>query len=107
MRYADAESKLASGRKGEKKIGNNTYLRRVDGGIAVRLHATDVVTIHPDGSYTLNTGGWWTVTTKERINAYSPARLSQRRGEWYLLTPAGEVKYWDGVRVDGAGNVVG
>lgn len=44
--------------------------------MAVRLHNTDVVTYHPDGTATLYTGGWMTVTTKDRINAWSPARVS-------------------------------
>ena len=39
-----------------------------DGTVAVRYHRTDVATLHPDGSVTLRTGGWRTVTAKRRMN---------------------------------------
>jgi hypothetical protein len=58
-----------------RKIGNNTYARRLAGPfgpIAVRLHQTDVVTAYCDGSVVLNSGGWRTVTTKDRIGRYLP-----------------------------------
>lgn len=38
--------------------------------IAVQLHATDVVTFFLDGRIEVNTGGWDTVTTRDRINCY-------------------------------------
>lgn len=84
LTYQSAEQLLARGRNGTKKLENNTYLHRVGSGIAVKLHATDVVVVTPDNDYILNTGGWQTVTTKARINDYSPARISQRKGLWYL-----------------------
>ena len=42
--------------------------------IDIRYHDTAVVTIHPDGCYTLRTGGYLTATTMRRIAEYSPAR---------------------------------
>lgn len=53
-------------------------------GIAVRLHATEVVTHWEDDQVTLNSGGYRTVTTKARMNAYLPTRYSVRshRGVW-------------------------
>jgi hypothetical protein len=104
--HAEAERKMRGARNGRRKLGNNTYLVERDGDYAVRLHDTDVVTIHKDGTYTLDTGGWQTVTTKDRINAFSPARVWSDRGVWYL---GGNEKKWafeDGVRVDGEGKVV-
>lgn len=43
--------------------------------VGVRLHETVVVAYLPDGRYVLNTGGWNTATTKDRINSFSPAHL--------------------------------
>jgi hypothetical protein len=44
-----------------------------------------VVTISPDNVVTLDTGGWRTVTTKERINRFAPrANLYSKRGVWML-----------------------
>jgi hypothetical protein len=51
---------------------------------AVRFHNTDIVLIHFDDTYTLTTGGWWTSTTKARIQEYAPVRLAQIGGLWYL-----------------------
>lgn len=98
MRYTTACDKL-NGRD-TKKVANNTYLERIDSEtIGVRLHRTHVVTIHADGSYRLNSGGWRTVTTKSRINDFAPVRLSQRRGEWYVEHGGGEVLFRDGMEI--------
>tara|TARA_Y100000034_G_scaffold6889_1_gene7606 strand:- start:44 stop:820 length:777 start_codon:yes stop_codon:yes gene_type:complete len=61
-------------------------LRRPDGSIAVCYHSTDVVTYHPDGRTVLDSGGWRTYTTKDRINAYTSGAhyLHQLDGIWYL-----------------------
>ena len=82
-----------------KKVGNNTYLVRVSpDAIGVRLHNTVVVTIHSNGTYTLNSGGWRTVTTKDRINAYSPVRVNQRKYEWFVGDE--DVPFYDGIVVN-------
>lgn len=39
----------------------------------VRLHQTDVVTFHSNGDIEVGTGGWNTVTTKRRIEDFTPA----------------------------------
>lgn len=112
MNFNTAIEKLGRGRGGKKKLANNTYLHETQDGIAVRLHNTDVVTIHPDNTYTLNSGGWQTFTTKARINEFSPARLGQDKGIWYLYVGAGagwskRVAFHDGVKVDANGKPVG
>jgi hypothetical protein len=88
-----------------KPLENNTRLHKCDNGdYAIVLHRTAVVTIHADGTYTLNSGTWRTVTTKDRINGYSPARIYQRKGEWFLQADGGDVPFTDGIRVDANGN---
>src|SRR5207249_5341140 len=65
--YFAAQTRL--GRRDERGIANNTRLvRRAADRLAVRLHRTDVVTFYADGRITLSTGGWETVTTRDRIN---------------------------------------
>ena len=76
--YEEAR-KFLGGRE-ERTIAHNTRLRDATrnedgchfGAIAVRLHATDVVTYTQPGWLILNSGGYRTVTTKERINAFLP-----------------------------------
>lgn len=65
-----------------KPLANNTRLVQRGDNYAVKLHATDVVTIRPDSTYVLNTGGWYTVTTKDRINDFGPARVYSANGVW-------------------------
>lgn len=97
-----------------KKVANNTYLERHDlpsvGGatpakaISLVLHATHVVTYSEDGLVTLNTGGWLTVTTKERINTGLPKPWTLRsvKGVWELVEGYGlnvrtVTRYTDGI----------
>lgn len=75
MTYHDADSHLQGRCRERRRLQNNTYLERRPGDdIAVRLHSTDVLTFSPDGTITLDTGGWNTVTTKDRMNTYLPSR---------------------------------
>lgn len=67
-----------------RKIGNNTYAEILhDGSVGIMLHSTYVVKIHEDNTYTLQTGGWYTLTTKDRINQYAPGYVKQKKGEWF------------------------
>jgi hypothetical protein len=79
MTHAQARHIFSTARNPEagKPLENNTRLHKRGNDYAVRLHSTDVVTIHANGTYTLNTGGWHTATPKARINDYSPARAYQ------------------------------
>ena len=83
-------------------LGKNTRLQRRGRAFAVRYHDTDVVMIRPDGTYRLNSGKWNTVTTKERINRFSPCRLSQTHGMWHIDS----VPYTDGMLVNSGGNPI-
>lgn len=92
----DYESALKTLKNREtKKVGNNTYLVRGENEVGVRLHSTIVVTIHADGTYTLNSGGWRTVTTKARMNEFCPVRVSQKNYDWFV----GGEPFYDGIRV--------
>lgn len=66
------------------KLANNTYLKQNGAAFEVILHRTAIVVIFPNGAYQLETGGWVTVTTKDRINRYAPVRIYQRKHQWYL-----------------------
>jgi hypothetical protein len=60
-----------------------------DGAIIVTYHATNVVTRGIDGTITLDTGGWFTKTTKERMNQASDQfqlgyKVWQERGAWFV-----------------------
>lgn len=94
MNYAEARAFMAKARNAEngRPLQNNTrmYERQVHDGTdwttayAIELHSTYVVTILPGDMYALRTGGWYTPTTQNRINGWSPARVYSHGGEWML-----------------------
>lgn len=102
MKYSDALKILDSGRKQDSKIiANNTRLIRHANYIGVQLHDTEVVKIYPD-HYALFTGGWYTVTTKSRLNEFSPAYLRQESGRWYIgrWNEPNTSLFYEGMKVD-------
>lgn len=69
----------------KRKIGNNTYAYiEHDGSVSIELHGTKVVVFYANGLVKLNSGGWRTSTTKDRINKYSPVKVYQKNFEWFL-----------------------
>ena len=84
---------------------NNTSVWSEDGDTFVRLHRTVVVTFSPS-FVRLNTGGWYTVTTKTRMNQASNQfglayHVYQKGYDWFVTLPSGEViPFKDGVEFD-------
>lgn len=98
-----------------KPIKCNTRVYAYPSGeLAIRLHSTDVLTFSPDGAVRYDTGGWRTVTTKQRFNEYGPDgyRVYSDRGQWRLYGPGPwDVRpswpYADGITVHPDGSVTG
>lgn len=87
--YAEAQELL--GRRDQRRISTNGLLWRINGSpfgdIRLRLHGTDVVTFHADGTLTLRTGGYRTVTTKAWMNAAlrgTRFRVYQHKYQWHI-----------------------
>lgn len=72
-----------------KKLGNNTYLVRDGQVFHVRFHKTNILTIDPMSTFTYRTGGWRTVTTKQRLNEYGPVSIYSKSGIWYCTSEKG------------------
>ena len=90
-------AKQILGKRDSKKLQHATYLRRtrqyqMEGGLPVKAecfalgvdyidaidivyHDTAIVTILDNGMWILRNGGYFTKTTKERLNDFSPARI--------------------------------
>lgn len=101
MNYAEAV-KMVRGKtnRNTRKVGNNTYAEILpDNSVGIMLHSTYVVKIHSDDTYTLQTGGWQTVTTKDRINQYSPVKVYQRKYEWFVKLNGKEYPFMEGMVV--------
>jgi hypothetical protein len=80
-----------------RKVGNNTYKRKVGDSIAIRLHDTDILVVSPTNiseglpfeRILLNTGGYKTVTTKSRMNEWLsklkiPLNVWSEKGIWFV-----------------------
>jgi len=104
---------------GARKIALNTVeYTDTEGNKVIRLHHTNIVTHKVNGDIVLNSGGWRTVTTKSRINKYSPGgwRIEQKKRVWYLTAPtldngAGmgkrEYPFTDGITIHPDGSMTG
>jgi hypothetical protein len=57
-----------------KLIDHNT-IEYVDaaGDTHTKLHDTVILTVHKRGGFTVNTGGWNTITTRDRLNKFLPS----------------------------------
>lgn len=109
--YNEANEYLG-GKSDRPLAGRATRLQRHnDGSIAVKYHATDVITFAPSGSVTLNSGGWHTATTKEKMVKYLPKpwTIYQARGVWYLrdFQTGKEYPFSDGITIGKRGKVSG
>ena len=81
-----------TGKKISKIIGNNTLeVTYADNHKAIRLHDTDIIS-YIDDDIILDSGGWQTVTTKNRINQYLPDyQVYQKNFDWFVI----KVNDWD------------
>jgi hypothetical protein len=72
----------------------NTWIEKRGDDVAVRLHNTDIVRISPDGTIILNSGGWRTTTTKDRINYHMMDHfyIYQEKSVWYVISKQTEQK---------------
>jgi len=91
----EAEQLLTGRCSRRRKVANNTYLERDGDNIAVRLHDTAVVTYLPNGDIVLDSGGWLTMTTKERMGTFTAARVSQTNGQWTVYWGDERLPYAD------------
>ena len=86
-----------------RKIANNTFEYQTDNGErVVRLHITDIITFKPGGKIILDSGGWKTVTTKDRFNNHigNGWRVYSDKGSWYVVRYGDDIDpapYFDGM----------
>ena len=108
MRRTKAEIMEGVEYKEAKVIGNNTieYIRP-DGVKVIRLHRADIITFPKMGGVILNSDGWKTVTTKDRMNSYqSECTIIQDKGLWYVTTSSNpyqdrslRISFFDGIKI--------
>lgn len=68
---------------------SNTMVIETEIGARMYLHG-NLIAINEDGMYITN-AGWFSKTTKERLNGLPNVCVNQKKGEWYL-----NGEKWDG-----------
>ena len=85
-------------------LASTRFVRGADGVFHLEYHGSRIVTYHPDNTFTVDTCGYATKTTKARINEFSPVVVVQKRGMLYLVNGENEnIEFFDGMRVDAFG----
>lgn len=97
--YSDAKNYL--GDKLSRPFAHNTRIKADDMGherIVVTYHDNPIVALYPD-RISFNTCGWYTSTTKERLNWFMPEgwRLYQERGNWIVWDGKHKYNFADGI----------
>ena len=81
----EARKLLENARGGRRKLARNTYLLAEGENMVVRFWDTDIVVFRPDSTAIINTGGYRTLTTKDRLTRFSPIPcLYQEGGNWWI-----------------------
>lgn len=87
--------------KGRVVARNTWRYATADGVEHIRLHGTDIVDYLPKGKVRLDSGGWKTMTTKDRINSFSPFKVYSDRGVWKVYPERDSglepVPFFDGI----------
>ena len=93
------------GGRDSRRLGHNTFVDRLAEDIyGVRYHSTYVVRYFPNGRIGLDSGGWQTVTTAQRLNACSPFSVSFSETYGGVWSPNGDgAGFRDGMRSDPGG----
>jgi hypothetical protein len=107
MDYKSANDQLQGRNSQSRKLANNTYLQRRGDDIVVMLHVTDIVIFKPDGTIVLDSGGWRTPTTKERMNDHVSVRIYQAQGVWYVSKNGKSVVFQDKMVIGPRGGLTG
>lgn len=95
------------GTKTYKKVCHQTNVRlNYNLSIGISYWNTNFVTIYPSGNIELNSSGYRTVTTKSRLNQFTPYRvvIFQKDYVWYIVDSYGDMtEFVDGIKLDSKG----
>jgi hypothetical protein len=110
LTYQSALDKL--GNRTKVKLGGSIYLeKREDDAVAVKLYSTDIITWQKNGHIILDSGGYKTVTTADRLQSflsYNIIRRSSISGTWYLSDCTKKFYEWkDPIELDCHGKIIG
>lgn len=87
-----------------KPVAKNRYITRVgEDDYALELHGTAVLRYSQDGTVTVNTGGFWTQTTRKTIWDYGRINLwgTSKKVHWKRINfgTVRDAPYFDGIQI--------
>lgn len=92
MRNITTQSVIAFNQN-QKFSSGNTMVAIGDGWTYLLLHGHTIAGKNEQGFF-IDSCGWKTNTTKDRLNALNGVSIQQKNGEWYL-----NGKLWDGRKI--------
>src|SRR4051812_6598024 len=79
------EDWISKGRSGlDRPLERNTRAVLHDEYVGILLHQTEVVKFHKNDDTEFNSGGWRTMTTKDRMGYASRFEVYSQSGTWYI-----------------------
>jgi len=109
MNYSEAKELINDRytRNHSRKLANNTYLKEESGYYAIELHGSQIIKLYPDYMI-LDTCGYRTLTTKDRLNRFTPVNIYQESFIWYIGTweTKDPIAFFDNIKIDYNGNVL-
>jgi hypothetical protein len=73
----------------------NMKVRELNKKYYLKLHDNIIAILHEDNTLIITNCGWFTPTTKERLNALPNVNIKQRNFKWFL-----NGKEWDGQKIN-------
>ena len=69
----------------------NMKVREMNGKFYLKLHGNIIAVLHKDNTLQITNCGWFSNTTKERLNGLPNVSIYQKNWDWYL-----NGKEWNG-----------
>jgi hypothetical protein len=95
--------------RSQRKIGYETTMfdEPEYGRICIRHHNTIIIEYHHGGSIVLRNGGYYSVTTKARLNRMTPFRIdgSNLDCDWEVTTSIDSAKFQNGMHIPYGGSL--
>jgi len=93
--------------KNTVQLEKNVTLEKVNKSFIINLYSTPIITILPNGLFRLSTNGQLTNLTKSRMEKYSPIKLKQIDGWFWIIDKKEKILslYYERVLIDKNGKI--
>jgi hypothetical protein len=100
--YNELVQLINKSRSKNPQVMRNTRVRLETGLVIVKFWDTDIISIDSNNVYTVQVEGFYTKTTKDRLNSILPATVRSVKRIWMI----GEFEFFDGIQIGSNGVVL-